>query len=229
LFVNGLDNIIKSLYKVDLKFIICGDINIDYLTDSDKKRELNAVLLSCNLSAIVHFPTRAQNKSNTAIDNIFTDTYKFINYTVFPLYNGLSDHGAQLLKGVNLQLQNHHIHTIRNINKYSIKEFKIRLSYECWDSVFDDNDNMDVDSLFSSFLDNYLRIFYTSFPPRKIIKRCNNKSWITAGIKVSCNCKKYLNLLSRDSNDTNLKQYYKQYCRILTNVIKKAKRCMFNN
>jgi len=38
LFPNRLDDIIKTLYKVDLKLIICGNINIDYLTDNDKKR-----------------------------------------------------------------------------------------------------------------------------------------------------------------------------------------------
>ena len=38
LSLNGLDGIIKTLYEVDLKLIICGDINIDYLTDSDKKK-----------------------------------------------------------------------------------------------------------------------------------------------------------------------------------------------
>ena len=37
LFLNGLDGIIKTFYKVDSK-LICGDINIDYLTDSDKKK-----------------------------------------------------------------------------------------------------------------------------------------------------------------------------------------------
>jgi len=123
LFLNGLDGIIRTLYKVDLKLIICGDINIDYLTDSDKKRQLAAVLLTYNLSAIVQFPT---SHSITAINNIFIDTYKFINYTVFPPYIGLSDHDAQLLiiYNVNLQLQNHHFHIIRNINKYSIEEFK---------------------------------------------------------------------------------------------------------
>jgi hypothetical protein len=100
------------------------------------------------------------------IDNIFIDTYKFINYTVFPLHNGLSDYDAQLLiiKDVKLQLQNHRIHTTRNINKYSTEKFKIRLSYESWDSIFGNN-SMDVDSLFNLFLNNYLRIFYTSFPP----------------------------------------------------------------
>ena len=32
LFLNRLDDTIKILYKVDLKLIICGDVNIDYLT-----------------------------------------------------------------------------------------------------------------------------------------------------------------------------------------------------
>ena len=64
------------------------------------------------------FPTRSQHQSSTTIDNIFIDTYKFTNYTVFPIYNGLSDHDAQLLKinDVNLQQQNHQTYTIRNMN-----------------------------------------------------------------------------------------------------------------
>ena len=38
LFLSGLDNIIRALYKVATKLIICGDINVNYLTDSDKKK-----------------------------------------------------------------------------------------------------------------------------------------------------------------------------------------------
>jgi len=92
-----------------------------------------------------------------------------INFTVSPQYSGLSDHNAQLLKinNVNLQLQNHRIYTIRNIKNYSIQEFKTRLSYESWDSIFSYNGNIDIDILFNLFLNNYLRIYYTSFHPRK--------------------------------------------------------------
>jgi len=115
------------------------------------RKELDAVLLTYNLSAIVQFPTRSQGYSSTAIDNIFIDTYKFINYVASPLHNGLLDHDAQLLiiNDVNTQLQNHHIYTIRNINNYSIVEFKTRLSYEFWDSIFDYNGNVDLDILFN--------------------------------------------------------------------------------
>jgi exonuclease III len=42
-FLNGLDSIIKSLYKVELKLIICGDISIDCLTDNERKKQLDAV------------------------------------------------------------------------------------------------------------------------------------------------------------------------------------------
>jgi hypothetical protein len=115
LFLNGLDGIIKTLCKVDLKLIICGDINIDYLTDSDKKRRLDAVLLTYNLLAIVHFPTRSQGYSSTAVDNIFIDTYKFINYTASPIHNVLSDQFL-IINDVNLKLHNHHFYIIRNIN-----------------------------------------------------------------------------------------------------------------
>jgi exonuclease III len=36
-FLNGLDAILKSLYNTNSKFIICGDININYLVDNNRK------------------------------------------------------------------------------------------------------------------------------------------------------------------------------------------------
>jgi len=38
-----------------------------------------------------------------------------------------------------------------------------------------------------------------------------------------------LHLLTRNNEDANIKNFYKQYCKILTNVIKEAKRSMYNN
>jgi len=51
------------------------------------------------------------------------------------------------------------MHNNRNIKKYSVQEFKIRLSYESLACAFGNNDNMGVDSLFHAFLYNYLRIY----------------------------------------------------------------------
>jgi pyruvate/oxaloacetate carboxyltransferase len=113
--------------KQNLKFIICGDINIDYSMDSDKKRQFDAMLQSYNLSSIIHFSTRVQNQTSTTTDNIFIVIHKITSYTVCPLYNGLLDHDAQLLtiKDVSPQISNHLTYTIRNIHKYTI-DFKIR-------------------------------------------------------------------------------------------------------
>jgi len=84
------------------------------------------------ITAIVNFPTRLQGMSSTMIDNIFLDTSKTLKHTVLPFFNGLSDHDTQLLilKDLNLQVQDYHIYTTRDINDYSINEFKTNLSNE---------------------------------------------------------------------------------------------------
>jgi ribosomal protein S18 len=88
---------------------------------------------------------------------------------------------------------------------------------------------MDVDSLSNIFLNNYFSIVYTSFPLRKIIERSKSRQWITMGITTSCNHKRQLCLLCKDSNGINLIKYYKQYCKILSRVITEAKRTKYNN
>jgi exonuclease III len=69
-FLNKLENILNYLYKQKAEFVICGDINIDYLAESYHKQCLTSVLILFNLKPTVNFPTRIQNYSSTAIDNI---------------------------------------------------------------------------------------------------------------------------------------------------------------
>jgi hypothetical protein len=47
----------------------------------------------------------------------------------------------------------------------------------------------------------------------------NPKPWLTTGVKRSCNNKRKLYVLYRESNDPELKIYYKIYCKILSEVI----------
>ena len=136
------------------------------------------MLQTCSLTALVTFPARSQGTSSTTIDNIFIDISKIPNYAVSLLLNGLSDHYAQLLiiKDTNFRSQGHYVYIAKNINNYSINEFKISLSYEIWDCVFGLSNNPDVDILFNSFLNKYLRIFHHHFPQRKFIKSHNHTS-----------------------------------------------------
>ena len=52
-------------------------------------------------------------------------------------------------------------YTKRKINKYTIADFQLNLSYETWEQVFDGND---VNEIFNSFLNTFLRIYYSIFP-----------------------------------------------------------------
>jgi hypothetical protein len=166
LFLNGLDNNIKKVYKSYVHLIICGDININYFNDYKEKRELNNILKTYNLVSIIHFPTKITNKSRTIIDNIFLDTTKIINFETHSLPNGLSDHEAQMLEIYSHILKcnksNYKVKTIGKVDLYSIKEFKDKLSEELWQNIFDII-NGDVNSNFNSFLNTYLLIFYSFF------------------------------------------------------------------
>jgi len=89
--------ILQKLYKNNHSIIICGDVNVNYLTDNNRRRQLDEVLYSYNLVGIVEFPTRFGGNSQIAIDNVFFDTSTIGIYELYPFRNGLSDHDAQLL------------------------------------------------------------------------------------------------------------------------------------
>jgi len=125
-------------------------------------------------------------------------------------------------------VQNHYIYTARDINEYTINKFRTYLSYETWDCVFDLKNNPVIDTLFSTFLNNYLRIFYNHFPKRKFVKRLNYTPWMTLGIRTSCKHKRLLYLYTKSCNGTSLKRHYKQCCKIVADVIKEAKTYTYN-
>jgi len=163
-----------------------NNINIDYLADSDRKRQLEVLLKTYNLTNVVNFPTSIQKYSATAIDNIFIDTHKMSDYSICPIINGLSDHNAQsiLIHFFNLRPSPNKYRFIRKINEYTLHDFLIKLSYENWDTVFSTDD---VNKMFNSFLDTYIKIANASFPFKRVpITKTNTKNWITSGILTSC-------------------------------------------
>jgi hypothetical protein len=78
--------------------------------------------------------------------------------------------------------------------------------------------------MFNQFLNIYLKIFNSSFPLKSSKNRNYNNNWITSGIKTSCKRKRELFLLTRNSNDSAMKQHYKEYCKTLANVVREAKK-----
>ena len=111
---------------------------------------------------------------------------------------------------------------IRKINEYTLNDFLIKVSYENWDTVFSTED---VNKMFNSFLDTYLEIANSSFTFNRVyITNKNSKNWITSRILTSCRRKRELYIASRISNNLDFIAYYKRYCKILSIVIKEAKK-----
>jgi NAD kinase len=134
------------MYKIGLMIVVGGDGNINYLSENDMRKQLDAMLISYNLTNRADFLTRIQNKSSTVIDNIFIDTLHVSKFLITPVVIGLSD-DAQLLtiNEINLNKQTCHTKIFGNVNKNSIIKFQIKLSYKLWDNVFNSDNGNNVD------------------------------------------------------------------------------------
>jgi len=112
-------------------------------------------------------------------------------------------------------------HIKRKINKYTIADFQWILSHETWEHVFNWND---FNNIFNSFLDIFLRISYSSFLLTQVMNKMNQNSWITPGIITSCKHKRELHKeLQNNNNNATLASCYRDYSKILSMVIRKAK------
>jgi hypothetical protein len=71
-------------------------------------------------------------------------------------------------------------------------------------------------------------MFEKSFPIKMEKKLFETNAWISRGIKTLCKHKQVLYQISRTGNNQLLIKHYRIYCKILTQVIKEAKRMHFN-
>ena len=197
-----------------LNFYLCGDINTDYLHDSNRKKYLSSLLTTYNLSHTVDFATRIQNKSSTAIDNIFVDNSRLGLTTISPLINGPSDHDAQFLTINNIYAAKYKVflqQRTRTINRVTLSHFQSLLKQETWQSVYQ---TQDTNNMFNSFLNTFLHVFETSFPVKYSSIKEKKNAWITQGIKILCKQKRNLYTLTKNNNP-KAKAHYIMYCRIL--------------
>ena len=84
------------------------------------------------------------------------------NYPISPIINGLTDHDAQLitLHSDNSRPPSKKYRLMRDINDHTMNDFLTKLSYKTWDTIFSTDD---VNIMFNSFLDTYLKMFIPAF------------------------------------------------------------------
>ena len=66
----------------------------------------------------------------------------------------------------------------RNINQFTIAEFQLKLSYETSDSIFTKND---VNEIYNSFLNTFLRHYHSCFP----VIKTNKLSYASRGLQLA--------------------------------------------
>jgi len=76
------------------EFIFCGDINVNFFTDSNQKMKASSLLQSYNMFNVIDFPTRICDESISADDSIFLDGSRINLFAVAPIFNSLSDQGV---------------------------------------------------------------------------------------------------------------------------------------
>ncbi|KAI5638128.1 reverse transcriptase (RNA-dependent DNA polymerase) domain-containing protein [Phthorimaea operculella] len=101
MFLNNFELLLCKLVDENKRFLICGDINVDYTTIDPLqpwlRRELDDLLNSFSMTNIVDFPTRVDKLRSTSIDCGIVST---INQgegdvTARPVHTAISDHHGQ--------------------------------------------------------------------------------------------------------------------------------------
>jgi hypothetical protein len=180
-----------------------------------RRKHLSSLLTTYNLSHTVDFATRIQNKSSTAINNIFVGNSRLGSTITPPPINGLSDHDAQLFTINNIYAATKKVsikQRTRIINSETLTNFQSLQKQETWQYVYE---TQGTNNMFNSFLNTFLHIFEASFPVNYRSTKEKKNDWITQGVKISCKCKRSLYTLTKNSNVSKAKAHYIKYCKIL--------------
>ncbi|KAL1448626.1 hypothetical protein WDU94_003700 [Cyamophila willieti] len=200
--------------------LLAGDYNVDLLTRSTNRSQLQTVLNLFNLSPSVTKPTRFK----TCLDNIFINfSPKLILNKETNIFTGIGDHQ-------HAQLISFHTNSSKTSNKIftrtycptQISSFMSALENADFSNVYNQA-NVDVQLL--HFYHLFLSLFHQHFP-YKLISTGNKKQkpWITRGIIVSSARKRSLYNLTLYSVDPSVHQHYKNYSKILQKVVRDAKK-----
>jgi hypothetical protein len=225
-----MEKILNYLLKPSANFLVCGDLNINLLSNCNEATKLLTLMKTCNLTHIVDFPTRITHCTETLLDVNFTDTTICPKIESIPFINGLSDHDTQItyLHQVNIVPQKAvQKRKLRLFNNHTIDYFQELLKNETWEQIYDSSC---VNVAFNKFQETLVRYYETSFPIIYVNNKDKQNKWITKGIKISCSKKRELFLKCRNYKENiQARNYYKKYCKILTKVINQAKKQLYYN
>jgi hypothetical protein len=75
-FLKLLEKTLELLYEPNISFLLCGDLNINFLMETTVKQKLESIMRTFNLTQVLTFPTTVCNNKGTLLDCIFLDNAK---------------------------------------------------------------------------------------------------------------------------------------------------------
>ena len=145
------------------EFISCGDINVNFLMDSNQKMKASSLLQCYNMFSVTDFPTRICEELISAVDSIFLDGSRINPFTVVPTFNSLSDNEVQyfVLDKIFVNDKSTLAHRKRLTNTNNLKNFVDTLKNEKWENIYPINHTNDI---LKVFLKTFLIYSDSCFP-----------------------------------------------------------------
>lgn len=218
LFSKIMEDALKCTFNSNKNTIVCGDFNVDLLTESRNKKDLLNLFKSFNIFPLFMEPTRITVHSATCLDNVFASC----NYIDKKLINCLqSDHSGQVVTfSATTGNENNQI-LCRPITEHRTKIFCSNLGKTLPLLTLKNKPN----ELYNALLNVVTLEFEKVFKPRKvpILPKISFCDWATVGIRVSRNHLYALYERKSTFSTENLSTHIKTYSRIFKHVCREAK------
>lgn len=230
IFFDTLEQLLYDLSRQKSMIILCGDLNIDFLSNCAPKIYLCDLLSMYNIINHIKVPTRVNTNSSTCIDYVCSNllpTNNNIEFDCKIAFNGLSDHSSQILS-LDLPIVSKSRSFIK-CRLYSENNFNMFVQYVSRENWLDVYSAKNINDGFDAFVGNLVHYIDVCFPFVSVKSVNNKKSWITSGIKVSAQKLKLLHKIMVSTKRIEDKNTYQSYKKMYEKVLKAAKRLYNDN
>ncbi|KAK3908331.1 Methylenetetrahydrofolate--tRNA-(uracil-5-)-methyltransferase [Frankliniella fusca] len=164
-FLNHFNECLGFIVSNSTKAVICGDFNINLLSDNKYSTDFRNLLASYGFDTAINAPTRLGKGCESAIDILVTN-YEPKKYSCSTVEVGLSDHTLQcMIIKEKLPPRKKCFTFKRVITSASMKAFCDNLCYVNWECVYR-CDNVNV--MYDNFIQIFQSLFEKCFKPRKV-------------------------------------------------------------
>jgi nicotinamide mononucleotide adenylyltransferase len=228
-FLAIMEVLLEKVFLSKRAIVICGDFNIDLLSDTLEKNNFLSLLKCYDLEHLFNEPTRITQQSSTCIDNVLINNKCKVKgkclVTDMP-----SDHTGQMVKFSHIQKNLKTSFNIRPLTINRSLRFKNNISLKVTTlptADLDQDPNQLYNNLFNVVRNEYDKI-YTK---RKVVvqQRLVFSQWATKGIRKSRDT--LYDLYNKKSYNTNptFHEYVKSYSKLFKKVCNMAKAAFLSN